>query len=115
MYTTAYAHVTALGVAGTRRTRAPRNVHRRGAPRNVIHFVTRIPLNRSVIGTYFRVFGAVCGLPGLDRFLRIRECVRVGFRNRIVLARPVQRFNTRCRTVLAVIHVYMPPSHGDER
>ena len=33
MYTTAYAHVTALGVAGTRRTRAPRNVHRRGAPR----------------------------------------------------------------------------------
>ena len=51
---------------------------------------TRIPLNRSVIGTYFRVFGAVCGLPGLDRFLRIRECVRVGFRNRIVLARPVQ-------------------------
>ena len=66
MYTTAYAHVTALGVAGTRRTRAPRNVHRRGAPRTCIHFVTRIPLNRSVIGEdLFRVFGAVCGLPGL--------------------------------------------------
>ena len=57
----------------------------------MIHFVTRIPLNRSVIGEdLFRVFGAVYGLPGLDRFLRIRECVRVGFRNRIVLARPVQ-------------------------
>lgn len=52
-------------------------------------------LNRSVIGTYFAFSGrsvhwVCCGLPGLDRFLRIRECVRVGFRNRIVLARPVQ-------------------------
>ena len=93
MYTTAYAHVTALGVAGTRRTRAPRNVHRRGAPRTERDPLRNggIPLNRSVIGEdLFRVFGAVCGLPGLDRFLRIRECVRVGFRNRIVLARPVQ-------------------------
>jgi hypothetical protein len=67
-------------------------VHPERDPLGKCHFVTRIPLNRSVIGEdLFRVFGAVCGLPGrLNRFLRIRECVRVGFRNRIVLARPVQ-------------------------
>ena len=72
----------------------------------MIHFVTRIPLNRSVIGEdLFRVFGAVCGLPGLDRFLRIRECVRVGFRNRIVLARPVQH-RVAVRVLAVIPRVY---------
>ena len=79
-------------------------MHPERDPLGKCHFVTRIPLNRSVIGEdLFRVFGAVYGLPGLDRFLRIRECVRVGFRNRIVLARPRAGSTPRCRTVLAVI------------